>query len=85
MIYRSPEKPSAGWVIEACREAEAAGHGSGATLSITEGQTLREREEGDRHSGADGKYCCLNMHHRTISTLGLLSLKYHYRASGQKY
>lgn len=37
MIYGSPEKPSAGWVIEACREAEAAGHGSSATLSITEG------------------------------------------------
>lgn len=42
----------------------AAGHGGSATVSITEGE---DRKEGDRHSGADGKYCCLNMHHRTIS------------------
>ena len=42
----------------------AAGHGGSATVSITEGE---DRRGGDRHSGADGKYCCLNMHHRTIS------------------
>lgn len=59
MIYRSPEKPSEGWVIEACREAEAAGHGSGATLSITEGQTLREERRGTGTLGLMGNTAAL--------------------------
>lgn len=37
------------------------------------------------HSGADGKYCCLNMQCRTRSTLGLLILECHLCASGQTH
>lgn len=63
------------------RRGSAAGRGSSATVRVTEGPT----QWGGMHSGADGKYCCLNMQCRTRSTLGLLILECHFCASGQTH
>lgn len=88
MIYGSPEKPSAGWVMEASKETGLLDNGGSGAVRITEGED-RHREGigggGNRHSGADGEYCCPNMYQRTVSTLDLLNLKYHFCASGQRY